>query len=47
MVLVVLVFLLAEEASAESEMMVLLQVAQWCSSWLCLFLRRRHRLSLR
>ena len=35
MVLVVLVFLLAEEASAESAMRMLLQEAQWCSS--CLY----------
>ena len=45
--LVVLVFLLAEEALAESEMMVLLQEAQWYSSCLCFFSRRRHRLSQR
>jgi hypothetical protein len=46
-VLVVLVHLLVEEASAEFEIMMLMQVAQWCSSCLCLFCSRRHRLSLR
>jgi hypothetical protein len=46
-VLVVLVLLIAEEASAESATMVLLQEAQWCSSCWCYFSRRRHRLSSR
>jgi hypothetical protein len=45
-VLVVLVLLLAEGASAESETMVLLQEAQWCSSCWCYSSRRRHHLSL-
>ena len=47
MVLVVLVLLLVEEASAGSAMVVLLQETQWCSSCLCFFSWRRHRLSLR
>jgi hypothetical protein len=46
-VLVVLVLLIAEEASAESATMVLLQEAQWCSSCWCYFCLLRHRLSAR
>jgi hypothetical protein len=46
-VLVVLVLPLAEGASAESATMALLQEAQWCSSCLCFFSRRGHRLSRR
>ena len=46
MVLAMLVLLLAEEASFESAMamIVLLQEAQWCSLCWCYFSRRRHRL---
>ena len=47
MVLVVLVHLLVEEASAEFEIMMLMQVAQWCSSCWCFFSRREHRLGQR
>jgi hypothetical protein len=43
-VLVVLVLLLAEGASFESTMMVLLQETQWCSSCWCYFSPREHRL---
>jgi hypothetical protein len=46
-VLVVLVLLIVEEASAGSATMVLLQEAQWCSLCWCFFSRRRHRLSQR
>ena len=43
--LVVLVLLLAEEASAELAMMVLLQKAQWCSSCWCYLLLLAERAS--
>ena len=42
MVLVSLVLLLTKEAPFEFTMMALLQEAQWCSSCLCFFSRRRH-----
>ena len=44
MVLIVLVLLLAEGALAGSATIMLLQEVQWCSSCLCIFSRRRHRL---
>ena len=47
MVLVVLVLPLTKEASFESTMMALLHEAQWCSSCLYFFSRRRYRLSQR
>jgi hypothetical protein len=46
-VLVVLLLLLAEEASAGTARMVLLQEAQWCSSCWCFFSRGEHRLGQR